>query len=46
MIDFSFAILEEESVTELQSKIKAKLAIRRRLVGELKSTDNDIERLR
>ena len=38
--------LEDESVSELQSKIKAKLATRRRLVVELKSTDNDIERLR
>ena len=38
--------LEEESVPELHSKIKAKLATRRRLVVELKSTDNDIERLR
>ena len=45
-MDIQFANVEEESVTELQSKIKAKLAIRRRLVGELKSTDNDIERLR
>ena len=38
--------LEEESVPELHSKIKAKLATRRRLVFELKSTDSDIERLR
>lgn len=45
-MNIRLATLEDDSVSELQSKIKAKLATRRRLVGELKSTDSDIERLR
>ena len=45
-MNINLKISEDESVSELQSKIKAKLSTRRRLVGELKSTDNDIERLR